>query len=201
MEHLTQVVIEFLRKVKFLEVIISTTLVLGIMVVPKINLLKFLMPLDENRKWITFVFAILLSYIFIVAIEKSWDIVKAKISKRKSEKIIQYENEKKENKMRQNELKEREHYINLYNMLDAEKKTYIKNSLLKNNNKPQRLRIDNNSITYLIRTRIVLNYTETYEILPDYDTFSSIESYMCYLNPIIFDYIVQNKEDTQNANT
>ena len=46
--------------------------VLALMVVPKINFLKFLMPLDNAEKWIIFVFAMIATYLALLVLGFLW---------------------------------------------------------------------------------------------------------------------------------
>lgn len=60
--------IKIIDKFDIKKLIISLFVVLAFMVVPKINFLNFLMPLDDAQKLITFVFALLLAYIVLLVL-------------------------------------------------------------------------------------------------------------------------------------
>lgn len=68
MKSLENVLIKILEKFDIVKIMVSAFIVLALMLVPKINYLDFLMPLDRPEKWIEFVFAIILSYIVITLI-------------------------------------------------------------------------------------------------------------------------------------
>ncbi|MBQ3161617.1 MAG: hypothetical protein IJC04_05765 [Oscillospiraceae bacterium] len=193
MESLVDVLVEFVKKFRFIEFVLSVTIVLAMMIIPTINFLSFIMPLDDRTDWIIFVFCVCLTYLLILLVKKITIYLKER--KRQSN-----EKKKKQAILLQNEEVKNKHQIDLYEMLDETKKIYIDNAFIKKGNVPQRLRIDNDSIIYLIKTNIALYYSDTLENVEDKKNGKYYNSYMCYLSPVIYDYI-KNKEDTQNANT
>ena len=193
MESLVDVLVEFVKKFRFIEFVLSVTIVLAMMIIPTINFLSFIMPLDDRTDWIIFVFCVCLTYLLILLVKKITIYLKER--KRQSN-----EKKKKQAIPLQNEEVKNKHQIDLYEMLDETKKIYIDNAFIKKGNVPQRLRIDNDSIIYLIKTNIALYYSDTLENVEDKKNGKYYNSYMCYLSPVIYDYI-KNKEDTQNANT
>lgn len=50
--------------------------IMALMLVPKINFLNFLMPLDNSEKWIKFIFALLTAYIVLLVLSFLWDYLK-----------------------------------------------------------------------------------------------------------------------------
>lgn len=65
MKYFENVLIKILEKFDIVKIMVSAFIVLALMLVPKIDYLDFLMPLDSPEKWIKFIFAIVLSYIII----------------------------------------------------------------------------------------------------------------------------------------
>ena len=54
-------------------------LILALMLVPGINFLTFLMPLDNGEKWIKFIFSMITAYIILSILIFLWDILKRNI--------------------------------------------------------------------------------------------------------------------------
>ena len=61
-----------IEKFDIKKLIICVFIVLALMVVPKINFLNFLMPLDNAEKWIKFIFATITTYIVLSILIFLW---------------------------------------------------------------------------------------------------------------------------------
>ncbi len=59
-------------KFDFKELMICLFVVLSLMLVPRINVLSFLMPLDSAKKWIVFVFVLIAVYLVLTLIILIW---------------------------------------------------------------------------------------------------------------------------------
>lgn len=57
---------KIIEKFDIKKLLFSAFIVLALMLVPKINFLHFLMPLDSWEKWIQFIFALITTYIIIL---------------------------------------------------------------------------------------------------------------------------------------
>ena len=57
---------KIIEKFDIKKLMFSVFVVLALMLMPKINFLRFLMPLDNSEKWIEFIFALITTYIIIL---------------------------------------------------------------------------------------------------------------------------------------
>lgn len=65
-----------IEKFDIKKLIICAFVVLALMLVPKINFLSFLMPLDNAEKWIMFIFALITTYIALAFLIYLWNRIK-----------------------------------------------------------------------------------------------------------------------------
>ena len=68
MKDWSSIIIKIVDKFNIVKIMLAILVVLSLMLVPKINYLDFLMPLDNFEKRIRFIFAILVSYTVITII-------------------------------------------------------------------------------------------------------------------------------------
>ena len=61
-----------IEKFDIKKLMICAFVVLALMVVPRINFLKFLMPLDNADKWIVFIFALITTYLILSILIYLW---------------------------------------------------------------------------------------------------------------------------------
>ena len=73
---------KIIEKFDIRKIMFSVFVVLALMLVPKINFLHFLMPLDNIEKWIKFIFAIITTYIIILVFVFGAEYLKNKIKYR-----------------------------------------------------------------------------------------------------------------------
>lgn len=66
---------KLLEKFDFMKLMICVFVVLALMLVPGINYLSFIMPLDTAEKWIKFAFALVATYLVQLIIVSVWKLV------------------------------------------------------------------------------------------------------------------------------
>lgn len=82
MKDLGLLLSKIIDKLDIEKIMLSVFLVLALMLMPKINILCFLMPLDKFEKWIQFIFAIITTYIVISVLVFLAEYTKNKIRNR-----------------------------------------------------------------------------------------------------------------------